>query len=261
MFIFRQIAFYYFLYFLFQNANLEELSRVIFSSLEEGIRLKILKQSNIPLKDVISLYDEKIVIEHTIEKVGVSKLLEHLQSIENTGSFTQEIAHFCSNKVALNEIVKKHSVDDLRQALTDLIDKKTFDKNDVIQNCLIPLVETPKDIQPYLKSLSLVDLGDIVIERLPEDDYDQFLTKLSKVCLNGAKETLTVQLCKKDLQSPEDFVSFFGSCLSAKNEEEQTEIKVELFRFISGSLSVEMLASLHVEFLHRISNNFSIKDK
>lgn len=245
--------------FFLQNFNLEAISRMLFSSLEDSARLNILKQCNIPLKDVLSNYDEKSVIENTIDRIGASKILEHLHS-ENKAS-TPEIQQFCSSKIPLKDIVKNHKTDDLRQALCDLVETKTLDRNDLIQNCLVPLVETPNDLQPYLNSLSMVDIGDIVIKRLPEDGSDEFLTKLSKIYLNGVKEPLTVQLCKKNLLEPKDFVSFFKDCLSDKSDGQQTEIMVEMFKFLSGKISVEKLAGLHMEFLQRISSNFSINHK
>lgn len=229
--------------------------------MEAGVRLKVLKDFNIPLKDVLSLYDPKHVIDNTIETVGASKILETLQNSENLPNFSREVEQFCSKKISLKDIVKNHTTDDLRQALTDLVKTNTVDRKDVIEKCFVPLLEKPSDLRSYLKSLSLLEIGDILEERLPQEDHTQFLSKLSQICLNGSKESLTVQLCKKDLLSTEDLTTCFKGCLSAKKEEDQTEMMVEMFRFISGKLDVEKLMCLHVEFLNRISSNFSIKDK
>lgn len=244
--------------FFFQNATSEEPSKAMVSKLENVKMLKILKDCNIPLKDVLALYDQKHVIEYTIDSIGASKIFELLQNTSENGHFTQEVEQFCSNNVALKDILKNHTTEDLRQAL---VEQKTLSRSDIIQNCLIPLIEAPKDIQTYLKSLSIVDFGDILIEKLPDDDTDQFLTKLSKAYSNGSKESVTVQLCKKDLLSSSDLVSCFKSCLTSKKEEEQTEIMVEMFKFISSKLNAETLLNLHVDFLQRIPSIFHLKDK
>lgn len=207
-----------------QNVNLEELSKTVFSSLENGARHQV-------LKGILPKCDPEYVIDNTIETCGTSKILDKLQNSQ------QEVIQFCSKKVALKDIVKNHTVDDLRLALSDLTETNAIDKNDVIQNCFVPL-----------------------LSKLSEDGHDQFLSNLSKTCLNGAEESLTVQLCKKDLLSTKDLSSCLKNCLSAKEGEDHTEMMVELFRFSSRNLSTEMLMPLLAELFSSISNK-SIKDK
>lgn len=243
----------------FQDADLDDFVKVIFATLDNGMLLKALKNSKIELKDILSQYDTKLVIKNTLETVGTKKMLKLLQCCSETDSFTQEVETFCSKNVALKDIIKNHTVDNLKQALTDLIEANCFSRNDVIEHCLVPLVETPKDLHMYFNSLTVVDLGDIVIEKLLDEDSVEFVTKLSKACVNGAKDSLTVQLCKKDLLSSTNVVTCFKSCLIAKKEDEQTEIMVEMFKFISGRLNAETLLNLHVEFLQRIPSAFSSK--
>lgn len=245
----------------FQNINLEELILRLFSSLENERMLKILKECNIPLKEILSQYDQQLVMKYSFENFDTFKLLDFLQNSVDNGRFLLAVEQLCSNKIALKDIIKNYSINDLRQALNDVVENKIFNREDLIQNCLVSLIETPKDIQPYMKSLSMVELADILIEKLPHEDSDHFLANISKAYVNGDKESLTVQLCQKDLLTSKDIVTCFKNCLSTKNENEQDDIMVEMFKFISGKLNIERLLSLHVDFLQRIPSILSSKDK
>lgn len=188
------------------------------------------------------------MIDYTTQNIGTSELLKACLQTSNTNH-------------VLKEVIKAHNVDDLRQVLIESLDDKTYGRADLIQNLVVPLVESPKDLHPYLKSLSVQQLGDILMENVPNTEYDQLLRRLLKGHVNGIKDSLTVQICKKDLLSSSDLLQCFKSCLIQKNEEEKHDIQIEMFKFISEQLTPETLLNLHVDFLQRIKNTLSNQDK
>lgn len=201
----------------------EEVSiKTDFSSLEDEVRFEDNKDVGIHLKEIFAKHDPEHVIKNMVDICGTSKILENLQNVDGTPGCSQEVEQFCSKKVALKDILKNHTVDDLRQALIELTETNTMEKSDVIQNCFVPLL------------------------KLSEES--------SKMSLNGSKESLAVQLCNKDLISSNDLSSCIKSCLGAKKEEGQTDVMLDVFRYISENLSVEVLMRQIVQTLSSIYN-------
>ncbi|XP_018560984.1 telomere-associated protein RIF1 [Anoplophora glabripennis] len=240
------------------EGTFEELLKMILSSTEKQQILGLVKtQYKLEVEDFLSDSDFKVIIKHIIKKIGLPSTLKMLTStIEDPG---EESVYFTCimkqslEKRSLSDVFETRPLDDIKTGLEETISKNVFSRQDVIDQCLLPLIENPSDIFSYLNRISVVQLSDIVVQRLQSTNLTEFFDRILDSYGNEAEVTLRKDILVR-VKSPNEIVGIFQDCIGTQNEENQQQIMVEMFKFVSGRLNVNTLLELHVEFLKKLPN-------
>ncbi|KAJ8968145.1 hypothetical protein NQ317_011589 [Molorchus minor] len=237
----------------------EELTKIVLTSLDKQQLIAFIR-SNYELepKDILEQKDFKSAIKHITETISLPSVFEILtESVENSESesvyFDCMIKHSI-DKRPLKDLLENRPLNDIKTALSESVSSNVFNREEVIENCLLPLIENPDDISGYLNRISVVQLGDIVIKRLQTTDLKQFLDQLVEA--HGGRNVVTSlnNDLFKYVESSNEIIDLFKHCINIQNEQRQSEVMVELFRFISSKLDLSTLLQLHVDLLKRIPN-------
>ncbi|KAJ8959872.1 hypothetical protein NQ318_011607 [Aromia moschata] len=242
----------------------EDLTKILLSSLEKEHLITLVKSSyKIEPFDFLEEKDFKCVIKHIIETIGLSSvfelLTESVESSENESIYFDCMIRHSIGKRPLIDLLENRSLNEIKTSLEDGISKNMFAKIDILETCFIPLIGSPNDILSYLNRISVVELGDVIVQRLEFTDLQQFFNQIiQKHGTKNVSNTLSNELIKR-LDSTSEIVDLFRNCVDLQSSERQKEVMIEMFRFISGRLDLKTLLDLHIGFLQRIPN--SIADK
>lgn len=238
------------------QGTLEEFLRILLGSVEKQELLDLIRTHyKLEINDFLLETDFKFALKHITQKIGLPNILEmltsSLENVEEESVYFDCIMKQSLEKRSLSNIWETHSLEDIRSGLEESINKNTFSRQDVIDKCLLPLIQNPRDISSYLNQISVVQLGDIVVERLKNSNSIEFFRKILDSCGSEYNVILRKEILVR-FESPNEMVSIFQDCIDAQSEENQSEIMVEMFKYISGKLNVNTLLQLHVDFLKRI---------
>lgn len=207
------------------------------------------------IDDFLPETDFTIAVKHITKKIGLPTLLgmltESLENSEEESVYFDCIVKQSLEKRSLSDIWENRSLEDIRSGLEESIGKNIFNRRDVIHKCLFPLIENPKDICNYLNQLSVVQLSNIIVERMENADSTEFFRNIVDSCSSEHNLTLRKEVLVR-VKSPNEVVSVFQDCIGAQSKENQHEIMVEMFKYISGKLNANTLLELHIDFLKRI---------
>ncbi|CAH1990199.1 unnamed protein product [Acanthoscelides obtectus] len=209
------------------------------------------------------------IIRCLIETIGVSKLIDSVTSMcereEDRANLTACLSRATSDSRTTSDRTasqttsdsgssvyatakKSYEIAEIKAIVEESVKTGGVSKKEVVDECLLPLVENPRELYGYMDRVTVVELGDVVIDRLENEQVDDFLNRIISTYPEQSLRCL-VKISSSILAAPSKMVDTFRSCLGARSEQDQKDIMVDIFRFISGKLDPETLFSLHLEFL------------
>ncbi|KAH1017638.1 telomere-associated protein RIF1 [Dendroctonus ponderosae] len=236
---------------------------VVLSSLDQKQILTWFKQdSNIEVKDLVEESDFPTLVTHITKTLGVSNLIEMLtKSPETSKDFECSISQNVE-KLPLVRILEKRSLDEVQAALWETVDKEIFSKKDLLQTCFLSRISV-LDLNSFFNKLTLVEIGDIVINRLATEQYTLFVNRILKHFEGSEDASLSIlnnfdisDLTRSIIQrgTPQEITSSF-TCLFLSADKISEEL-VQIFRVVCDHLVDELppsqLMELAIDFLRKI---------
>ncbi|XP_050498915.1 telomere-associated protein RIF1-like isoform X1 [Diabrotica virgifera virgifera] len=236
----------------------EELSSIVLSNIDPSKLTSIVKSYNPAIAlDALEEKDFSAVLKVIINSKGISDILKRthgtLFNDEREHEFYEAIAEYVKYTMPLEKFFKGRSIEDLEVGVEESIKNKTFHKSDVIQHCLMPLIEGPKDLFPYLENLSQIDFDEIVMNRLDNENLQTFFERILTAKSADSLKKITENVWLKQASTSSEIVSCFKNKINSQNDNDKKDILVEMFKFCSENIDSNTLLELHVSFLRRIS--------
>ncbi|XP_072379497.1 uncharacterized protein [Diabrotica undecimpunctata] len=236
----------------------EELSSIVLSNIDTLKLTSIAKSYNPAIAvDALEEKDFSSVLKVIINSKGISDILKRthvtLFNDEREHEFYEAIAEYVKYTMPLEKFFKGRSIEDLEVGVEESIKNNTFQKSDVIQHCLMPLIDGPKDLFPYLENLSEIDFDEIVINRLENENLQTFFERILRAKSLDSLKKVTENVWLKQASTSSEIVSCFKNKINSQNDNDKKDIFVEMFKFCSENIDSETLLELHVSFLRRIS--------
>lgn len=207
--------------------------------------------------DTLEEKDYTSILKIIIDSKGISEILKRVHvnfhKAEKEHDFYQAIADYVKYTVPLEKFFKGRSIEDLEVGIEESIKNKVFQKGEIIENCLLPLIETPDDISPYLNNLTTLDLGKIVLKKAKQEDPQVFFQRVIQSYSSNEAKAISESLWCQQTTTPLELVGCFEKKLDQQSEQDRTESMVEMFKFISEKLDQKTLLDMHIVFLSRIS--------
>ncbi|CAH1260676.1 unnamed protein product [Diabrotica balteata] len=236
----------------------EELSSIVLSNIDTLKLTSIAKSYNPAIAvDALEEKDFSSVLKVIINSKGISDILKRthvtLFNDEREHEFYEAIAEYVKYTMPLEKFFKGRSIEDLEVGVEESIKNNTFQKSDVIQHCLMPLIDGPKDLFPYLENLSEIDFDEIVINRLENENLQTFFERILRAKSIDSLKKVTENVWLKQASTSSEIVSCFKNKINSQNDNDKKDIFVEMFKFCSENIDSDTLLELHVSFLRRIS--------
>ncbi|CAH1156235.1 unnamed protein product [Phaedon cochleariae] len=228
-----------------ENNTLEDLAKILLSSMDKQKIIGLVKNLDSPItvEDFMEETNHNQVLKRILDQKDPSELLENIH--QNMNQAQRE-------NLPWEKLLRDRPVSDLKRGITEAIEQKLFSRTEIIENCFLPLIQTPSDIAGYLKSLSVLDFGDVVVERLENENAAEFFCRIMKSHHTFTPEVLMKTLCDSQVLARKDLLRSFQVCLEAQSDESRKEMMVEMFSFISENLDLCTLGSFHVDFINKL---------
>lgn len=241
-----------------QKVPTDDLAKILLPHVDKA-KLYPLIKSQCPsvALDTLEEKDYTSILKIIIDSKGISEILKRVHvnfhKAEKEHDFYQAIADYVKYTVPLEKFFKGRSIEDLEVGIEESIKNKVFQKGEIIENCLLPLIETPEDISPYLNNLTTLDLGKIVLKKAKQEDPQVFFQRVIQSYSSNEAKAISESLWCQQTTTPLELVGCFEKKLDQQSEQDRTESMVEMFKFISEKLDQKTLLDMHIVFLSRIS--------
>ncbi|KAG5866396.1 hypothetical protein JTB14_025987 [Gonioctena quinquepunctata] len=241
-----------------ENYPIEDLAKTVLTSLDKQKVISLVKnhQSSISALDILEEKDHNTVFNHISERLAISEIVNRIREnryANRNEEFFNSLTEYVLSVVPLTFLLKSRNVENIKESL----EQNNLGKKEVIENCLLPLIDSPGDISTYLNSISMVDFERIVIQRLENENLGGFLARIKE----AQPECFSRAVCENNLVSPVDLTTSFRNLVDSCSEDARTRIMTETFKFISEKLDVSTLVGLHMEFLKKIPSILSKQEK
>ncbi|VEN36056.1 unnamed protein product [Callosobruchus maculatus] len=160
---------------------------------------QIISQS--PMLDKTS----KCIIRCLMETIGVSKLIESVASMcegdkdrsallaclsrmtsdsslpqmtNDTGGVSSPSQTTSDSASSYVTAPRVRNLSEIKEIVEGSMGVGEVRREEVIEQCLLPLVQSPKDLYGYIDRVKVVQLGELVIDRLKGEEVDEFLHRI-----------------------------------------------------------------------------------
>nr|CAI5862876.1 unnamed protein product [Callosobruchus analis] len=224
---------------------------------KEPIEMAIVNLKHIISQSPMLDKTSKCIIRCLMETIGVSKLIDSVAALcagdEDRATLLACLSRMTNDSDGDSTSIyatasKVHSLSEIKGIVKESMDVGEVKGEDVIEQCLLPLVQSPKDLYGYIDKVKVVQLGDLVVDRLKDEEVDEFLQRIISTYPKQSLQCVA-KSCQSPSVTPTQLVSTFQSFLSDRSNEDQKEVMVEMFRYISSMLDPATLLTLHLEFL------------
>ncbi|XP_057651476.1 telomere-associated protein RIF1-like [Diorhabda carinulata] len=205
--------------------------------------------------DTLEEKDYKKVLNIIVQSKGISETLKMAEAnfCDNRDVFQDGVVEYVRNYIRFGKLIKGRNISDLVVGIEENIENKVFQKCDVIR-CFFPLLTGPKDILPYLDTLSIVQFDEIIINRLKGQNVQEFFERIIKEKPLEDIKKLHENLWLKQCFSTNEIINLFQKKIQSQSKESSRDVLVQMFEFCSDNLDSSTLLELHVGFLRRISS-------
>lgn len=256
---------------MFQDTSLEEFGELFIDLVEESELINLLENVyNTNFRKFFGKPHWRYLVENIVKSGGTSELFDIISDLaENNKVFANQLEHIVQLRIdqdPLKNILKKKTLVQVGLALRECIEEEEFRKENVIQQCFMPLIKSPSDIMNYFNSLTIVQIHDLFIERVQPSDLTCFLNMIRDhygnytiaQCANKqdvlkmcSKEDLAISLIEKESE-----VGAVKHLISSINDQDKL---LELYKYIGNLLPLRSRIDCHIDMLKSISFDKSIE--
>lgn len=246
-------------------------SLVLGSSDQKQVLSWIKTHFKLETKDFVDQEDFPKVVKHVTETAGLPRifeiLTESLESAEDESVYFDCMIKHSIEKRPLSSIIDKISIEELKTAIWENVENQTYNRKEVLDVCFLPYVHSI-DLASFFNKMTVVEVGDIVLNRLDTEDYETFTHRLISKCTTPDKardnilqnftvSELTNNIIEKG--SSKEIVSSLTRLFFAIDRKDKKNL-CEIFQSITSSLVEDLPLSLLMELSIEFQKKFPIKD-
>lgn len=266
------MKFLFFFFSFLQNIPMDTICSLVLGSSDQKQVLSWIKTHfKLETKDFVDQEDFPKVVKHVTETAGLPRifeiLTESLESAEDESVYFDCMIKHSIEKRPLSSIIDKISIEELKTAIWENVENQAYNRKEVLDVCFLPYVHSI-DLASFFNKMTIVEVGDMVLNRLDTEDYETFTHRLISKCTTPDKardnilqnftvSELTNNIIEKG--SSKEIVSSLTRLFFAIDRKDKKNL-CEIFQSITSSLVEDLPLSLLMELSIEFQKKFPIKD-